>query len=131
MKVGISTLGCGEGESRSRGGSECPGLDDGMDMMSMSSLSESSCDSSDEEDTSASASPSDGFGCRTGIVTVFFGVDASDEDEEEFSSEEDESDTTLLFRFLFLFLVALGCPGPIVKYSAWKPVGATVEWYIT
>lgn len=51
----------------------------------------------------------------TGIVTVFFGIDASD---EAASSEDEESDTTLLSRFLFLFLVRFGCPGPIVRCSA-------------
>lgn len=51
------------------------------------------------------------------MVTVFLGVDVSDEDEdeEESSEEDDESDTILLFRFLFLFLVGFGCSGPILQ----------------
>ena len=120
MNGGISTAGCGEGESRCKGGSARPDLDDGRGKPTPSTpRSESSCDSSDEDDTSSPLSSvsvppgAAGFSsCLT--VTGLFGVDASDvDDEEESSSEDDESDTILLFRFLFLFLAGFSSAGPI------------------
>ena len=108
-------MGCGEGESRCRGGSRGLGLADGEDLPRPSTpRSESSCDSSDEEDATLSPVSVVGFS-SCWAVTVLFGVDASDEDEDEdeSSSEDEVSDTTLLFRFLFLLFAGFGCPGPI------------------